>query len=72
MQLLLTRVQGQGNSNNSMEIQSMEDSQLQQGQQQQLEPHDRNPFVIVPLIHELTTNSTQLAEKRAVGARKFH
>jgi hypothetical protein len=29
------------------------------------------PFVIVPLIHELTANSTQLAEKRATGARKF-
>lgn len=28
------------------------------------------PFVVVPLIHEMKTNSTQLAEKRAVGPRK--
>jgi hypothetical protein len=33
--------------------------------------HEKVPFVVVPLIHELTTNVTQLAEKRAMGPRKI-
>jgi len=29
------------------------------------------PFLVIPLIHELTANTTQLAEKRAIGPRKY-
>lgn len=32
--------------------------------------HEKVPFIVVPLIHEITTNMTQLAEKRAMGPRK--
>lgn len=31
---------------------------------------EKVPFIVVPLIHEITTNMTQLAEKRAMGPRK--
>lgn len=70
---MLTRVQG-------MEVdepppQPPPVPQQQQGQPGQQVPEpppppEKIPFVVIPLIHELTTNSTQLAEKRAVGPRK--
>lgn len=31
---------------------------------------EKVPYIVIPLIHELTTNNTQLAEKRAMGPRK--
>ncbi|XP_021960036.1 mediator of RNA polymerase II transcription subunit 14 isoform X1 [Folsomia candida] len=56
--LLLTRAYG-----NNIELPMLDD----QGQPQLFQEPEKIPFVVLPLIHELTANSTQLAEKRAVG-----
>jgi len=49
LQLLLTRIQNPS----AMEIDSTES-----------DASDKHPFVVAPLIHEMGTNVTQLAEKR--------
>jgi len=60
LQLMLSRVNAKDMQQTAEELENPQSN----------EP-EKVPFVVVPLIHELTTNVTQLAEKRAMGQRKI-